>query len=58
MERTNDLIRSSLRALVAVFKIDGASQNTKLVQLVERIQAKDHLRPVWASITAERGLEG
>ena len=33
VERANDLIRSSMRALVAISKIEGASQSSKFAQV-------------------------
>jgi cullin-associated NEDD8-dissociated protein 1 len=57
VERANDIIRSSLRALVAIWRIDGAQQNPKFAGLVERIQGKEHLRSAWTSLLNERSLE-
>jgi hypothetical protein len=54
VERTQDLIRSAVRAMVAVSKIEGATQQAKYTQMHERVMMKENLKNVWSSLVAER----
>jgi hypothetical protein len=51
VERVNELIRSALRAVVAVSRIEGIMQNAKFAQMMDGLLSKDHIRALHSSIT-------
>ncbi|CBN79044.1 conserved unknown protein [Ectocarpus siliculosus] len=58
VERANDLIRSALRCVVAISKIDEIEVSHKFTEFMERLHRKDRLVNMMASIKSERTLEG
>jgi len=58
VERANDLIRSALRAVVAISMIEDASSSRQFTQFMERLEKRgsDKLKAMLQSIEAEQNL--
>eukprot|EP00903_Cladosiphon_okamuranus_P016633 g15341.t1 len=58
VERANDLIRSALRCVVAISRIDEVEVSLKFTSFMDRLQRKERLVTMMSNIKSERKLEG
>lgn len=58
VERANDLIRSALRCVVAIQRVDDVTVSRKFSEFMDRLQRKERLVSMMASIKSERTIEG
>ncbi|CAM9544843.1 unnamed protein product, partial [Discosporangium mesarthrocarpum] len=57
VERANDLIRSALRCVVAISRIEGLEVSRRFGEFMDRLHRKDRLVSMIASIRSERSLD-
>ncbi|CAM9727695.1 unnamed protein product [Chrysoparadoxa australica] len=57
VERANDLIRSALRCVVAVGKIDEVAASRHYQELMDQIKRKDKLAAMLTAVSAERTID-
>ncbi|CAM9970460.1 unnamed protein product [Ascophyllum nodosum] len=58
VDRANDLIRSALRCVVAISRIDDVEVSRKFTEFMDRIHRKERLVNMMATIKSERTLDG